>query len=204
MCPIDSMPRFTLMLPSYNANVKELQDSPGSEYFAFLRRKAQEGALNQAKIDVAEARMKGEIGEADKKGQTKQEVSKIDADTAVLETERIAEKSKADSELSNRQTKFDTSVKLAKIEAQRQAESRDADLQKQVESKRAETELERLRASDVAKSKAARETAEQKANASYFTEQRGAEARLLKEKMEADALCKSTPAYATLLDPFHG
>lgn len=198
------MPRFTLMLPSYNANVKELQDSPGSEYFAFLRRKAQEGALNQAKIDVAEARMKGEIGEADKKGQTKQEVSKIDADTAVLETERIAEKSKADSELSNRQTKFDTSVKLAKIEAQRQAESRDADLQKQVESKRAETELERLRASDVAKSKAARETAEQKANASYFTEQRGAEARLLKEKMEADALCKSTPAYATLLDPFHG
>jgi flotillin len=198
------MPWSTLMLPSYNANVKELQDSPGSEYFAFLRRKAQEGALNQAKIDVAEARMKGEIGEADKKGQTKQEVSKIDADTAVLETERIAEKSKADSELSNRQTKFDTSVKLAKINAQREAESRDADLQKQVESKRAETELERLRASDVAKSKAARESAEQKANASYFTEKTGADARLYKEKVEADALCKSMHTYATLLDPFRG
>ncbi|RMJ23100.1 flotillin domain protein [Aspergillus sp. HF37] len=177
-----------LGLMIYNANVKELQDSPGSEYFAFLRRKAQEGALNQAKIDVAEARMKGEIGEADKKGRTKQEVSKIDADTAVLETKRKAEKSKADSELTNRQTEFDTSVQLAKIDAQRQAESRDADLQKQVESKRAEMQLERLRASDVAKSKAARETAEQKANASYFTEKTGADARLYKEKMEADAL----------------
>jgi len=41
----------------YNANVKELQDTPGSEYFAYLSRKAHEGALNQAKIDVAEARM---------------------------------------------------------------------------------------------------------------------------------------------------
>ena len=54
----------------YNANVKELQDTPGSEYFAFLSRKAHEGASNQARIDVAEARMRGEIGEAAKKGHT--------------------------------------------------------------------------------------------------------------------------------------
>lgn len=44
-------------LKIYNANVKELQDTPGSEYFAFLSRKAHEGALNQAKVDVADARM---------------------------------------------------------------------------------------------------------------------------------------------------
>lgn len=106
---------FFLTPSSYNANVKELQDTPGSEYFAFLSRKAHEGALNQAKIDVAEARMKGEIGEAEKKGHTKQEISKIDADTAVLETKRKAEKAKADSELMNRQTELDTGVHLAKI-----------------------------------------------------------------------------------------
>lgn len=170
--------------------MKELQDTPGSEYFAFLSRKAHEGALNQAKIDVAEARMRGEIGEAEKKGRTKQEISKIDADTAVLETKRKAEKAKADSELMNRQTEFDTSVELAKIAAQRQAEMRDAELQKEVESKRAETELERLRANDVAKSKAKRETSEQEANAAYYTEQKGAESQFYKQKMEADALCK--------------
>ncbi|KAL8935408.1 MAG: hypothetical protein Q9216_005441 [Gyalolechia sp. 2 TL-2023] len=33
---------------SYNANVKELQDTHGSEYFEFLSRKAHEGASNQA------------------------------------------------------------------------------------------------------------------------------------------------------------
>lgn len=184
------MAQIRLTCCSYNANVKELQDTPGSEYFAFLSRKAHEGAHNQAKIDVAEARMRGEIGEAEKKGRTKQEISKIDADTAVLETKRKAEKAKADSELTNRQTEFDTSVKLAKISAQRQAEMRDAELQKEVESKRAETELERLRANDVAKSKAKRETSEQEANASYYTEQKGADSRFYKQKMEADALCK--------------
>ena len=31
----------------YNANVKELQDTAGSEYFQFLSRKAHEGASNQ-------------------------------------------------------------------------------------------------------------------------------------------------------------
>ena len=61
----------------YNANVKELQDTPGSEYFAFLSRKAHEGALNQAKVDVADARMRGEVGEAEKQGKTKQEVAKV-------------------------------------------------------------------------------------------------------------------------------
>lgn len=61
----------------YNANVKELMDAPGSEYFAYLSRKAHEGALNQAKVDVADARMRGEVGEAEKQGKTKQEVAKV-------------------------------------------------------------------------------------------------------------------------------
>ncbi|KAH8425586.1 flotillin domain protein [Aspergillus melleus] len=174
-------------LKIYNANVKELQDTPGSEYFAFLSRKAHEGALNQAKIDVAEARMRGEIGEAEKKGRTKQEISKIDADTAVLETKRKAEKAKADSELKNRQTELDTSVKLAQIVAQRETEARDAELKKKVESTRAETELERLRADQVTKSKVERESAQEKADASFYTEQKAADARLYRQKIEADA-----------------
>ncbi|KAI2943451.1 hypothetical protein CBS147322_8385 [Aspergillus niger] len=148
---------------------------------------AHEGALNQAKIDVAEARMKGEIGEAEKKGRTKQEISKIDADTAVLETKRKAEKAKADSELTNRKTELDADVQLNKIAAQRQTEMRDAELQKQVQSKRAETELERLRAEQVTKSKVERESSQEEADAAFYTEQKAADAELYKSKMEADA-----------------
>lgn len=174
---------------SYNANVKELQDAPGSEYFSYLSRKAHEGALNQAKIDVAEARMRGEIGEAEKKGKTKQEISKIDAETAVLETKRRSEKAQADAQLTNRQTELNMDIQLKKITAQRHAEMKDAELQRQVETTRAETELERLRAKDVTKSKVARESAQEDADADFYRQTKDADAKLYKDRMEADARC---------------
>ena len=175
------------MINSYNANVKELQDTPGSEYFAFLSRKAHEGAHNQAKVDVAEARMRGQIGEAEKDGKTKQEISKIDADTAVLETQRKAEKAKADSELMDRQTELDANVEMNKIAAKRHNAMKDAELQRQVEEKRAATELERLRANEVTKSKVARESAQQNADAGYYTKQKAADAQMYSQNLEADA-----------------
>lgn len=52
--------QFGLLI--YNANVKQLVDVPDHEYFSYLGQKTQQEAANQAKIDVAEARMKGEIG----------------------------------------------------------------------------------------------------------------------------------------------
>jgi flotillin len=171
----------------YNANVKELQDTPGSEYFAFLSRKAHEGASNQARIDVAEARMRGEVGEASKRGQTKQEISKIDAETAVLETKRKSEKAQADAELTNRQTELNMGIKMAQIKATRAAESRDAELQKDVETKKAQTELERLRAKDLVRSKIARETAEQDADAAFYKSNRVADGKAYAERQEAEA-----------------
>ena len=170
----------------YNANVKELQDTPGSEYFANLSRKAHEGAVNQAKIDVAEARMRGEIGESEKRGRTKQEISKIDAETAVLETKRKTEKAQADAELTNRETELNMGIQLAQIRAQRQAEANDAELQKDVETKKADTELERLRATDVTKAKIARETAQQRADASYYTALKSADGRVYSQKRDAE------------------
>lgn len=133
--------------------------------------------------------MRGEIGEAEKKSRTKQEISKIDAETAVLETKRRAEKAKADSELINRQTEFERDIRMAQITAQRQTDMKDAELQKSVETARADTELERLRATDVTKSKIAREAAEQKANAVFYTEQKSADAAFYRKKIESDADC---------------
>jgi len=122
----------------YNANVKELQDTADSNYFKYLSRKAHEGASNQAKIDVANACMMGDIGEAEKRGKTKQEISKIDAETAVLETQRKSEKATADAELTTTQTRLNMGISLANIQATRQAEAKDAELQREVELKRAQ------------------------------------------------------------------
>ena len=111
--------------------------------------------------------MVGEIGEAEKRGKTRQEISKIDAATAVLETKRKSEKAQADAELATTQTKLDMNIKLAQIQASRQAETKDAELQREVETKRAEMELERRRAKDVVHARIARESAQQQADASY-------------------------------------
>jgi len=72
----------------YNANVKQLQDTQGSEYFAYMRMKTHECAVNQAKGDVAEAKYKGNVGAKDREGLTRRETSKIEAETVLAENER--------------------------------------------------------------------------------------------------------------------
>ena len=171
----------------YNANVKELQDTAGSEYFKFLSRKAHEGASNQARIDVANACMMGEIGEAEKRGKTKQEISKINAETAVLETKRKSEKATADAELSTTQTKLNMNINLANIRASREAEAQDAELQRNVEIKRAEMELEKLRATDLVQATIQRESAQQKAEAKLFAETKAADGLLYKQRQDTEA-----------------
>lgn len=131
--------------------------------------------------------MVGEIGEAEKRGKTRQEISKIDAQTAVLETKRKSEKAQADAELTTTQTKLDMNIRLAKIEANRNAESRDAELQRDVEIQRAEMELERRRASDLVHAKIEREAAEQKTNAAYFNQTKTADATLYTRNLDVEA-----------------
>lgn len=67
-------------LKIYNANVKELRDAPQSSYFESLSRKAHEGAINQARIDVAEAQRRGNVGEAQRQGEQNRDIAKINGE----------------------------------------------------------------------------------------------------------------------------
>lgn len=174
-------------LKIYNANVKELGDAPGSNYFASLSKKAHEGASNQARIDVAEAQMHGNVGEAKRVGKQNQEIAKIHADTAVQKTERDTEKAQAEATLATRKAAFDRDVNIAQIEANRATEARDEELLKQVEIKRAQREVERLRASDVVKATILREAKQQAAEAKAYEMEAAAKADLYREQKAADA-----------------
>ena len=181
-------------LKIYNANVKELRDAPQSNYFESLSRKAHEGAINQARIDVAEAQRKGNVGEAQRQGEQNREIAKINAETAVQKTERDSEKAKAEATLATRKTAFNRDVNIAQIEATRTTEVRDEELRKAVEVKRAQTELERLRASDVVKATIARESKQQAADAKNYEEQARSNAgmlRLLRSKSMTDKTCST-------------
>ncbi|KAK3696638.1 hypothetical protein LTR37_017819 [Vermiconidia calcicola] len=172
----------------YNANVKELQDMGDSKCFESLARKAHEGAQSQAQVDVANARMIGRIGEAEKEGETKQKIAKIDAHTAVLATERKVEKANADQGFKMREIEISRELNLEQIAAQRAAEQRDAELQKGVEEKRAHMELERLRASTVVQAKIARESTQEKADADLYSSNKRADAQQYTQTAEAEAV----------------
>ncbi|GFP90358.1 flotillin-like protein 4 [Phtheirospermum japonicum] len=140
--------QFGLLI--YNANVKQLVDVPGHEYFSYLGQKTQMEAANQARVDVAEARMKGEIGSKLREGQTLQNAAKIDAETKVISTQRKGQGTKeeikvktevkvfenqreaevvgANAELAKKKAGWAKEVKVAEVEADKAVALRDANL----------------------------------------------------------------------------
>lgn len=169
------------------SQVKELQDAPKSNYFGSLSLKAHEGATNQARIDVAEAQLRGNVGEAKRKGEQDREIAKINAETAVAKTQRDVERAQAEAELSTKKTTLDRDVEIVRIEANRATEAKDEELKRDVEIKRAAAEMERLRASDVVKAQILREAKQQAADAKAYEVQAAAKADNERIKLDAEA-----------------
>jgi len=78
-------------------------------------------------------------------------------------------------------------INLTKIQATRNAEAKDAELQRDVEVQRAQTELERRRATDLVHAKIERESAQQKADAKFYAENKNADGLLYKQRQDAEA-----------------
>lgn len=144
---------------------------------------------------MAEARLRGDVGESQRQGQQEREIAKIHAETAVQKTERDIERAEAEAKLSTRKTAFDRDVDIARIEASRATEAKDEDLKREVAVKRAQAETERLRAVDVVKAQIARESKQQAADAKAYEIAAEAKAQYERSKQATDA-----SAYKTKLD----
>ncbi|PIN23141.1 Flotillin [Handroanthus impetiginosus] len=199
--------QFGLLI--YNANVKQLVDVPGHEYFSYLGQKTQMEAANQAKIDVAEAKMKGEIGAKLREGQTLQNAAKIDAETKIISTQRQGEGTKeeikvrtevkvyenqkeaevaeANAELAKKKSGWAKEAEVAQVEAKKAVALRDAELQRQVEQMNALTRTEKLKAEFLSKASVEYETKVQEANWELYQKQKAAEAYLYDKEKKAQA-----------------
>jgi flotillin len=113
----------------------------------------------------------------------------------VQKTQRDIEKAEAEARLATRKAAFDRDVEIARIEANRSTEAKDEDLKREVALKRAQAEIERLRAKDVVSAQIARESKQQAADAKAYEVAAQARADYEKSKQAADAL-----AYKTKLD----
>ncbi|XP_057434432.1 flotillin-like protein 4 [Lotus japonicus] len=199
--------QFGLLI--YNANVKQLVDVRGHEYFSYLGQKTQMEAANQAKVDVAEARMKGEVGAKLRDGQTLQNAAKIDAETKIIATQRQGEGQKeeikvrtevkvyenqkeadvaqANSELAKKKAAWAQTAQVAEVEAAKAVALREAELQGEVERMNAVTRTEKLKADFLTKASVEYETKVQEANWDLYKKQKSAEAILFEKQKEAEA-----------------
>ncbi|XP_049367365.1 flotillin-like protein 3, partial [Solanum verrucosum] len=200
----------------YNANVKQLVDVPGHEYFSYLGQKTQMEAANQAKIDVAEARMKGEIGSKQRDGETKQNAAKIDAETMIISTRRQGEGKKeevrvktevrvfenqkeaevveASAELARKKAGWSRTARLAEVEAEKAVAIREAELQMEVEKKKALAQTAKLKADLLSKANVEYDIKVQEANSVLYKRQKEAEAALFESQKKAEAQRASADA----------
>ncbi|KAI9101458.1 hypothetical protein K1719_023940 [Acacia pycnantha] len=222
--------QFGLLI--YHAYVKQLVDVAGHEYFlGEIGSKTREVETlqnetkieaNQARVDVAEAKMKGEIGSKTREVEMPQNEAKIDAEMKVIATrlkgegqkEEIKVKSEvkifenereeANSELATKKA-YAQEVEAAKAVALREAELqkevetmnalREAELQKEVETMNALTRTEKLKGEFLTKAGVDYETKVQKASGLFYQKQKEAEAFLFEREKKAEAQ-KTTAAAA--------
>ncbi|RIA87888.1 hypothetical protein C1645_853439 [Glomus cerebriforme] len=95
--------------------------------------KTHEGAVNQAKVDEAEAKYRGDIGAKKRESLTRREISKVEADTISIENERKVAIAQANMNLATKESEFERTKNVATIEAAQTVKMRESELQKQVE-----------------------------------------------------------------------
>lgn len=105
-----------------------------------------------------------------------------------MENQRQNEIAKAQSVLQTSKTEYERNVKIARIEADKAAAVRDAELQKDVEMKRALVEQEKLRADTFAKAKIGAESTVTEADAALYKAQKEADAKLYQQEKSAQGI----------------
>lgn len=183
-------------LQIYNANIEELKDSETSNYFKSLAQKIKAEAENKAKVEVAEQNKKGNIGAKERESETRQRVSIVEAEAALIENERQQAIIKSVAEMEKTKAEQQQIIQQAKIRAEQEAEALKMELLKQVETKRQEMELEKQRALELTKSKVSAETTIKEAEGRAQSQKLLADAQLYSKQKEAEGLLATYQAQA--------
>ena len=143
-----------------------------------MRVKVQEGAVNQAKVEVAKARMLGSVGEKEKDAETRKQTSRVETDTNKVEQESQLIIEKARAEIQTIEADYDTQVNLAEIEAHNKANFRNEELKQAIEKMGTAVAQERERAERISKATVDAEVVEALADANFYRARQDADAKL--------------------------
>ncbi|KAJ3682319.1 hypothetical protein LUZ60_014892 [Juncus effusus] len=200
--------QFGLLI--YNANMRQLTDDRGVNFVSNAGIKMKQDTENKAKVDVAEEKMKGDMGVQEKEGRTAQNVSKVDTETKIYEkkrqgevskqhskvstevkiyqNEREAEVAKNNSELATKKAEWERQAKMKQVETAKAVAMRDAELQIEVEQRNAAKQKELLKADFLSKAKVDFETKMREADLELYKRKNAADAALYGQVKMAEGL----------------
>lgn len=184
----DELAKFGLVI--YNANIKELEDSKGSEYFVNMRQRKLASAENQARRDIADAKFQGDVGVKEKQRDTRIQTAIYESEAIQTENTRNAEIAKSTAEYQILKAKYDQQTKLAHIESIKTAEIRESELLRELENRNVMQETERLRSKLLSQAIVEAEAKKQSADANLYMAQRKAEGVRAEFEAQAEGLQK--------------
>lgn len=192
----EELEKFGLKI--YNANIKELEDTKGSEYFVHMRQRKKAEAENQARKDVAMAQFNGDVAVKEKDRDTRVQTAQFESDAVLSENSRNIEIAQSKAEYNIKQAEYDRMSMLARIETDKAAEIRRVELQKEVEIRNISQQTEKLRSELLSRSIVEAEAKERAAEANLYAAQKEAEGTLAQYEAQANGL---KALFASTSDP---
>ncbi|KAL0486067.1 flotillin-like protein [Acrasis kona] len=189
-------------LKVFNANIKELEDAVGSEYFSYIRQKTRAGAENEAKINIAEANQRGTIGAAERTANTRITTALINSKTVVAENEQASIVVDSNTQLEINRIEKETLVKLQRVAQEQQISKKNLELEKEVEEVRQRKRLEELRASRGTDAQIAAEVLSKEADANFYKQVKSADADLYSKQKEAEGILLVANAQKRALEEY--
>jgi len=175
-------------LKIFNANIKELEDTPGSEYFSYLRQKTRAGAENDSKVAIADANNKGIVGATQKEAETRVTTAQINAKALLVENEQKLNILDSNTTLNLAIIANETRIKLQQVQQNQDIDKRRLDLEREVEIVRQYKRLEELRAGTGVDAQIQAEIVHKNSDATYYKDTKNADGDLYAKQTEAEGV----------------
>ena len=172
----------------YNANIKELEDAPGSEYFVHARQRKRADAENVARKDIADATFRGDVAVKQKETETRVQRAQFEASAVLSENARAVEIAQSRSDMEIQKAEFTRLADIARIEATKMTEIRNMELLRDLERRVVEQQLEHTRSTTIVQATVDAEAVVKAADAALYRASKEADAILLKYDAQADGL----------------
>jgi len=170
-----------------NANIRELKDAVGSNYFSEIRKKTLANVESKASIDTAEAKKQARIGIMDREKDTRIQLASYNMTAVEKENDAAMKIAHSNADLAEMRAEAKRRSDIADIDAKNRTEIRNIELQTEMEKNRISQQTELLRAQLFSKANVEAETTIKKAEGLARQVEIEAQARAAQMRIEAEA-----------------